>query len=101
MRIAVTPVGASEFSGGYDETVAYLRDNCNVELNRDYALSKLSPGGVFATGDEIRLFELAAGSRDLFAGLTISVELEGTLRDTYSKNIYCIPSSGIPPAPQS
>ncbi|MGW7531285.1 hypothetical protein [Amycolatopsis sp. NPDC054798] len=100
VRITVACADSSTFSGTHDETVAFLRERCDLEQNREYALSKLSPGGVFASGDEIRLFELTHGSRCLFSEFTVSVEFEGTLRDAYAKNIFCIPPSGIPPAPQ-
>ncbi|MEU5214451.1 hypothetical protein [Streptomyces sp. NPDC020742] len=99
MSIAVTCEGSPEFSGDYEEVVNYLQSR-GLQLNREYAISKLSPGGVFAKDGEVRIFELTRGASTKFDALTVSVEFEGALKDTYSKMIYCIPPQGLPPLPQ-
>nr|WTB11957.1 hypothetical protein OG546_49140 [Streptomyces antimycoticus]WTB12177.1 hypothetical protein OG546_50390 [Streptomyces antimycoticus] len=99
VSIMVSCDGSPEFSGDYEEVVNYLQ-SCGLQLNREYAISKISPGGVLAKDGEVRIFELTHGASTKFDTLTVSVEFEGALKDTYSKMIYCIPPQGLPPLPQ-
>ncbi|MEA5364692.1 hypothetical protein VA596_34530 [Amycolatopsis sp., V23-08] len=100
VTLSVQAAGATEFFGIHEEVTDHLLTSCQLKLNRDYALSKLSPGGVLSPGNEVRIFELTEQSGSEFDNLSIVVEFEGALKDMFIKKIICIPPSGLPPLPE-
>ncbi|MGH3869735.1 MAG: hypothetical protein ACRDQ4_27275 [Pseudonocardiaceae bacterium] len=88
------------FSGTINDLVRFLLGECGLELNRQYAITLLSPGAAIASGDEVRVFELITSASDKVEELVFDVEIEGALKDIFYKAIFCIPPRGLPPVPR-
>jgi hypothetical protein len=88
-----------QFSGTLDDLVIFLLNECGLELNRQYAITLLSPGAAIASGDEVRVFELTTSASDKVEEFVVNVEIEGALKDVFYKTVFCIPPRGLPPLP--
>ena len=87
------------FDGTLEDLVIFLFDECELELNRQYAITLLSPGAAISSGDEVRVFELTTSASDKMEELVVDMEIEGALKDVFYKTVFCIPPRGLPPLP--